>query len=309
MTDTVALFQAFIRVVEAGSFTRVAEEQNSSQPTVSRQVATLEDHLGTRLFTRTTRKLTLTDDGRSFYERAKLALEAVAEAEGAVGRRRARPSGTLQLALPVVFGRLRVIPHLKGFLARYPDVNVDLVMNDGFSDLVEDGLDLAIRSGVVTDPNLIARKIGVTRRILVASPSYLRGKTAPAHPADLIGHDCIPYTRFTAGVTWRFESPDGPIAIEATGPVRTQSSEGIHEAVMSGLGIGFVQIWHFTDEIETGRLIVLLEAFEPKPVPISAVYPSRRFVPQKTRAMIDYLETQFAMDPTLNPRRAQPPPE
>jgi DNA-binding transcriptional LysR family regulator len=303
MTDTVALFQAFIRVVEAGSFTRVAEEQNSSQPTVSRQVATLEDHLGTRLFTRTTRKLTLTDDGRSFYERAKLALEAVAEAEGAVGRRRARPSGTLQLALPVVFGRLRVIPHLKGFLARYPDVSVDLVMSDGFSDLVEDGIDLAIRSGVVTDPNLIARKIGVTRRILVASPSYLRGKTLPAHPNDLIGHDCIPYTRFTGGVTWRFESPDGPIAIEATGPMRTQSSEGIREAVMSGLGIGFVPIWHFRDEIETGRLIVLLEAFEPKPVPISAVYPSRRFVPQKTRAMIDYLETQFAMDPTLNPKR------
>jgi DNA-binding transcriptional LysR family regulator len=304
MTDTVALFQAFIRVVEAGSFTRVAEEQNSSQPTVSRQVATLEEHLGTRLFTRTTRKLTLTDDGRGFYERAKLALEAVAEAEGAVGRRRARPSGTLQLALPVVFARLRVIPHLKGFLARYPDVNVDLVMNDGFSDLVEDGIDLAIRSGVVTDPNLIARKIGVTRRVLVASPSYLRGKTPPAHPTDLIGHDCIPYTRFTAGVTWRFESPDGPFAIEATGPVRTQSSEGIREAVMSGLGIGFVPIWHFTDEIESGRLIVLLEAFEPKPAPISAVYPSRRFVPQKTRAMIDYLETQFAMDPTLNPRRA-----
>ncbi|MGM4905085.1 LysR substrate-binding domain-containing protein [Tardiphaga sp. 866_E4_N2_1] len=303
MTDTVALFQAFIRVVEAGSFTRVAEEQNSSQPTVSRQVATLEDHLGTRLFTRTTRKLTLTDDGRSFYERAKLALEAVAEAEGAVGRRRARPSGTLQLALPVVFGRLRVMPHLKGFLSRYPDVSIDLVMSDGFSDLVEDGIDLAIRSGIVTDPALIARKIGVTRRILVASPSYLRGKTMPAHPTDLAGHDCIPYTRFTTGVTWRFESPDGPIAIEATGPVRTQSSEGIREAVMSGLGIGFVPIWHFTDEIETGRLIVLLEAFEPKSVPISAVYPSRRFVPQKTRAMIDYLETQFAMDPTLNPKR------
>lgn len=303
MIDTVALFQAFVRVVEAGSFTRVAEERNSSQPTVSRQIATLEDHLGTRLFTRTTRKLTLTDDGRGFYERAKLALEAVAEAEGAVGRRRARPSGTLQLALPVVFGRLRVIPHLKGFLARYPDVSVDLVMSDGFSDLVEDGIDLAIRSGVVTDPNLIARKIGVTRRILVASPSYLRGRTPPAHPIDLIGHDCIPYTRFTAGVTWRFESPDGPIAIEASGPVRTQSSEGIREAVMSGLGIGFVPIWHFTDEIETGRLIVLLEAFEPKPVPISAVYPSRRFVPQKTRAMIDYLETQFAMDPTVNPKK------
>ena len=115
MADTISLFRAFIRVVEAGSFTRVAQEQNSSQPTVSRQVAALEEHLGTRLFTRTTRKLTLTDDGRGFYERAKLAIEAVSEAEDAVGRRRSRPSGALRLAMPVVFGRLRVIPHLKEF--------------------------------------------------------------------------------------------------------------------------------------------------------------------------------------------------
>ncbi|MDB5631634.1 MAG: putative transcriptional regulatory protein LysR family [Tardiphaga sp.] len=303
MIDTVALFHAFVRVVEAGSFTRVAEEQNSSQPTVSRQIAALEEHLGTRLFTRTTRKLTLTDDGRGFYERAKLALEAVSEAEDAVGRRRARPSGALRLAVPVVFGRLRVMPHLKGFLARYPEVSIDLVMNDGYSDLVEEGIDLAIRSGDITDTLLIAKKIGVTRRVLVAAPSYLRGKAIPTHPGDLAGHDCIPYTRVAAGVTWRFEGPDGPVSVEAKGPVRTQNSEGIREAVMSGLGIGFVPVWHFTDEIQTGRVVVLLESFEPKPVPIHAVYPSRRFVPQKTRAMIDYLEQQFAMDPKLNPRR------
>src|ERR1700761_3541557 len=128
MTDTISLFRAFIRVVEAGSFTRVAHEQNSSQPTISRQVAALEEHLGARLFTRTTRKLTLTDDGRGFYERAKVAIEAVSEAEDAVGRRRSRPSGSLRLAMPVVFGRLRVIPHLKEFLSRYPDVTIDLVM-------------------------------------------------------------------------------------------------------------------------------------------------------------------------------------
>src|SRR6267142_1718266 len=151
MTDTISLFRAFVRVVEAGSFTRVAQEQNSSQPTVSRQVAALEEHLGTRLFTRTTRKLTLTDDGRGFYERAKLAM-------------------------PVVFGRLRVIPHLKEFLTRYREVSIDLVMNDANADLVEEGIDLAIRSGEIADSSLIARKIGVTRRVVVAAPSYLRGK-------------------------------------------------------------------------------------------------------------------------------------
>jgi DNA-binding transcriptional LysR family regulator len=298
--DTISLFRAFIRVVEAGSFTRVAQEQNSSQPTVSRQVAALEEHLGTRLFTRTTRKLKLTDDGRGFYERAKLAIEAVSEAEDAVGRRRSRPSGALRLAMPVVFGRLRVIPHLKEFLTRYPDVTIDLVMNDTNADLVEEGIDLAIRSGEVTDSALIARKIGVTRRVVVASPSYLRGKTLPKRPGDLAAHDCITFTGLTAGVHWRFEGPDGAVSVEVKGPVRTRNSEGIREAVLSGLGIGYAPVWHFTDEIENGRLVALLDGYEPKPEPIHAVYPSRRFVPQKTRAMIDFLEQRFAMDPKLS---------
>src|SRR5882672_12589858 len=182
MTDTLALFHAFIRVVEAGSFTRVAREQNSSQPTVSRQIAALEEHLGARLFTRTTRQLTLTDDGRGFYERARLAIEAVSEAERTVGRRRSRPSGTLRLATPITFGRLRIIPHLKDFLSRYPDVGIDLVMSDSNTDLVEEGIDLAIRSGDITDASLIAKKIGITRRVVVATPSYLRGKTLPSQP-------------------------------------------------------------------------------------------------------------------------------
>jgi DNA-binding transcriptional LysR family regulator len=303
MTDTISLFRAFIRVVEAGSFTRVAQEQNSSQPTVSRQVAALEEHLGTRLFTRTTRKLTLTDDGRSFYERARLALEAVSEAEDTVGRRRSRPSGALRLATPVVFGRLRVIPHLKEFLTRYPDVSIDLVMNDANADLVEEGIDLALRSGGVTDIALIARRIGVTRRVVVAAPSYLRGKTLPERPSDLATHDCITFTGVAAGVNWHFGGPDGAISIEVKGPVRTRNSEGVREAVLSGLGIGYMPIWHLTDEVETGRLVALLGNYEPKPEPIHAVYPSRRFVPQKTRVMIDFLEQRFAMDPNLNPRR------
>ena len=169
-------------------------------------MAALEEHLGARLFTRTTRKLTLTDDGRGFYERARLAIEAVSEAEDAVGRRRSRPSGSLRLAMPVVFGRLRVIPHLKEFLTRYPEVSIDLVMNDANADLVEEGIDLAIRSGEVTDNSLIARKIGVTRRVVVAAPSYLRGKTLPKHPGDLAAHDCLTFTgdhRRRALAFWR----------------------------------------------------------------------------------------------------------
>jgi DNA-binding transcriptional LysR family regulator len=202
-----------------------------------------------------------------------------------------------------VFGRLRVIPHLKEFLTRYPEVSVDLVMNDANADLVEEGIDLAIRSGEITDNSLIARKIGVTRRVVVAAPSYLRGKALPKHPVDLAAHDCLTFTGIPTGVRWHFESPEGPVSIEVKGRVRTRNSEGIREALLSGLGIGFVPIWHFTDEIESGRLLILLHGYEPKPEPIHAAYPSRRFVPQKTRVMIDFLEQRFAIDPKVNPHR------
>jgi len=260
-------------------------------------------NISARLFTRTTRKLTLTDDGRGFYERAKIAIEAVSEAEDAVGRRRSRPSGSLRLAMPVVFGRLRVIPHLKEFLTRYPEITIDLVMNDAHADLVEEDIDLAIRSGEVTDNSLISRKIGVTRRVVVAAPSYLRGKTLPKHPGDLAAYDCLTFTGISAGVRWHFGGPEGPVGVEVTGRVRTRNSEGIREALLSGLGIGYLPIWHLTDEIETGRLVVLLDGYEPRPEPIQAVYPSRRFVPQRTRVMIDFLQQRFAIDPKLNPHR------
>jgi len=143
----------------------------------------------------------------------------------------------------------------------------------------------------------------VTRRVVVAAPSYLRGKTLPKRPGDLAAHDCLTFTGITAGVRWHFEGPEGPVSVEVTGRVRTRNSEGIREAMLSGLGIGYAPIWHLTDEVETGRLVVLLNGYEPKPEPIHAVYPSRRFVPQKTRVMIDFLEQRFATDPTLNPGR------
>lgn len=218
-----------------------------------------------------------------------------------MGRRRSRPSGILRLALPVAFGRLRVIPHLKQFLSHYPDVSIDLVMSDSNADLVEEGIDLAIRSGEIHDVKLIAKRIGTTRRVVVATPAYLRGKALPVHPNDLFSHDCVAFAQGNAGAIWRFNGPDGPLSVEARGPVRARNSEGVREAILSGLGIGFAPIWHFTDEIASGRLKILLEHYAAIPEPIHAVYPSRRFVPQKTRVMIDFLEQRFAVDPTINP--------
>ena len=261
----------FVRVVEAGSFTAVAVEQNTTQPTISRQMAALEEHLGARLLARTTRALTLTDDGRAFYEHALRALEAVREAENAVGRRQVKPTGTLRLAVPVVLGRRHIVPRLARFLARYPEVSVDLAMSDSFIDLVEQGIDLAIRVGEITDQSLVARKIGLVRRLTVASPAYLKFKGNPRTPEDLKRHECIVYTRLATGNRWHFESKDGPLGVSVTGRYRVDNSEAVREGVVAGLGIAVIPAFAFSGELERGEVKVLLKAFEPKPLPLNAV--------------------------------------
>lgn len=297
--DILAPMQTFVRVVEAGSFTAVATQLNTTQPTISRQIAALEEHLGARLLTRTTRALTLTDDGRAFYDHALRALEALGEAENAVGRRRSKPSGVLRLATPVVFGRLHIAPRLPAFLARYPDVSIDLTMSDTFTDLTEQGIDLAIRVGEITDPGLIAKRIGIVRRITVASPAYLKKHGTPRTPADLSNHSCIVYTRLATGHRWVFESTDGPLTVEVKGRYRADNSEAIREGVLAGLGVAVIPEFAFNSEIESGIVTVLLKQNEPRQLPMNAVYPSRRFVPLKVRAMIDYLAHEFALDPRL----------
>jgi len=298
--DLLGPMRTFVRVVEAGSFTAVAAEQNTTQPTISRQVAALEDHLGARLLTRTTRALTLTDDGRAFYEHALRALEAIGEAENAVGRRQAKPSGSLRLAVPVVLGRRHIVPRLARFLARYPEVAIDLAMSDGFVDLVEQGIDLAIRVGEITDQSLVARKIGMVRRVTVASPAYLKAKGTPRTPDDLKRHDCIVYTRLATGNRWHFESRDGPLSVTVSGRYRVDNSEAVREGVLAGLGIAVIPAFAFSDEIKRGTVKVLLKAYEPKLLPLNAVYPSRRYVPLRVRAMIDFLSHELEIDPVLS---------
>jgi DNA-binding transcriptional LysR family regulator len=301
MNDPLPLFRTFIRVAEAGSFSAVAREANTSQPTISRQVAALEAHLGCLLIQRTTRSLTLTEDGRAFLETARRALEAVAEAESAVGRRKGRPTGTLRLAAATVMGRLHILPRLPAFLARHPGVNVDLVLGDGFTDLVEQGIDLALRVGVLDDPGLVARRIGLSRRVVAATPGYLAQQGVPETPEDLRAHACIVYAGLATGASWPLQGPQGRIAIPVAGRLRVDSTEAVRAATLQGLGIGMVPVWHFVDgEFESGRLVRLLAAWEAPPLPIHAVYPTRRYLAPKVRAMVDFLAEEFGTDPQLS---------
>ncbi|MFO1025233.1 MAG: LysR family transcriptional regulator [Acetobacteraceae bacterium] len=300
--DLLTAMRLFHRVVETGGFSEVARQTGQTQPTISRTIAALEDHLGVRLLNRSSRSMTLTDDGRQFLEQAGRALEAFAEAEASVGRRRGHPTGLLRVGTPVAFGRLHVAPRIAAFLDRHPDVTVDLSLSDAFVDLVTDGLDLAVRVGVLDDPSLIARRIGTTRRATVASAAYLARRGIPATPADLLRHDCIVYTRLATGSRWHFDGPEGPIVVTVSGRFRADNSEAVREGVIAGAGIGVVPVWLFRDEITTGRVQIVLDAFEPSPLPIHAVYPSRRLVAPKVRAMVEFLAAEFAASPVLSGR-------
>ncbi len=298
--DFLAGMKLFVRVAETGGFSAVARQAATTQPTVSRTVAALETHLGVRLLNRSSRAVTLTEDGRAFYARATAALEAIAEAEASVGRRHGQPSGLLRLGTPVAFGRLHVAPRLPAFLAQYQDVEIDLSMTDAFVDLVGGGLDMVVRVGTLEDPSLIARRIGTTRRVTVASAEYLARRGVPMVPADLSGHDCIVYTRLATGNRWHFGGTGGSVSVDVRGRFRADNSEAVREAVIAGAGIAVIPVWMFTDEIVTGRVRIVLDSFEPSALPIHAVYPSRRQVPAKVRAMIDYLAAGFAASPLLS---------
>ena len=298
--DLFAAFKVYVRVAEAGSFSAVAREMGTTQPAVSRQVAALEEHLGARLIQRTTRSLALTEDGRDLLEHARRVLDCVEEAEGAVGRRHAAPSGLVRLATSTTFGRLYVAPRIPRLLERYPDLAIELRLSDAVSDLVAEGVDLAVRVNTVEDSSLVARKVGSSRRITVASAELLAAHGTPRHPSELAHLPCIIFTGRPTPNDWHFDGPDGPIAVNVGGRFRTDNGEGVREAVLAGMGFAVLPIWCFGTEITDGRLVPVLTDWEPPTTPISAVYPSRRNLAPRTRAVIDFLVDEFRLDPVIS---------
>jgi DNA-binding transcriptional LysR family regulator len=298
--DRFDCIQSFVRVVEVGSFSAVARELNTTQPTISKQIAALEEHLDTQLLARSTRKLQLTEAGARFFEHCQSLLEAMAAAESSVGQRQ-QPVGTLRINCPVAFGQHQVMPYIKGFLARYPTVKLDLNFSDRFVDLVEDGADLAIRIGQINNPMLITQQIGLTRRVTVAAADYFSDRPEPQTPEDLINHNCILYTRSATGSEWHFQHPTGKTSqVTVSGNLRVDNSTAIRAAVLSGLGIAVCPVWLFGDLLTSKSLRVVLKDYQPTPLPIHAVYRRGRFVSAKVRCFIDYLTTEFKLNPWVS---------
>jgi len=283
--------KSFVRTVETGSFSAVARELNTTQPTISKQIAALEEYLDVQLLVRSTRKVSLTDEGERFYEHCQHVLAALSEAESSVGSRH-QPSGVLRVNCSVAFGQIQLVPRLKRFLDRYPDIKVDLTMSDYFIDLVGEGIDLAIRIGNFQDQTLLSQAIGTARFVAVGAVQYLEKFTEPQVPADLVQHNCIVYTRQSTGNEWHFRGT----TVTVRGNLQVNNSTGLREAVLAGIGIGTSPIWAFSNGIENKSLKVILEAYEPEPLPIQVVYRRGRFQPAKVKCFIDFLMDEFKHD-------------
>jgi LysR family transcriptional regulator for bpeEF and oprC len=293
--DRLLLMHTFARAVETGSFSAVAREQRVGQPNVSRHIAALEQYLGTRLLHRSTRKLTLTPEGERFYEEARRVLDAVSEAEANV-RGEDEPSGLLRIACPTALGRSHILPRIGALLERYPAMEVDVQIGDRFIDLVEEGVDAAIRIGALQDSTLNARRIGTAERVCVASPDYLRSHPAPLLPEELVRHDCIVYSLARAGSTWTFRTMD----VTVRGRLRVNSPDGIFRAVLDGLGIAYAPVWLFEKELTAGRVEPLLLNEMGPSAPIHIVYPAKRLLPRRASAFMDFVAGEFRDDPVLN---------
>ena len=293
--DRFLLMTCFVRAVETGSFSAVARELSIGQPNVSRYVAALEGHLAARLLHRSTRKLTLTPEGERFYSEARRILDALDEAESNA-RGEDQPRGLLRVACPTSLGRTQILPRIKPLLEQYPGMQIDLQISDRFIDLVEEGVDLALRIGPLADSALRATRIGTSYRVLVASPSYLERHPAPQRPEDLVNHNCIVYSLSQLGSNWRFR--DGEVTV--SGNFKVNTPDGIYSAVTDGLGIAHAPLWLVEDALRTGKVRLLLHEFMGPPAPISLVYSASRLLPRRARVFMDHISAEFTRLPSFN---------
>ncbi|PBP77555.1 LysR family transcriptional regulator [Pseudomonas congelans] len=287
--DRLLLMSCFVRAVETGSFSAAGRDLGLGQPNVSRYVAALEDHLQTRLLHRSTRKLMLTPEGERYYADARRILDSVEQSESSL-RGNVAPSGLLRVACPTALAHTFIVPHVASFLARYPELSLDLQINDRYVNLIDEGVELAIRIGHLEDSAMRARPLASFERVCVASRAYLEKRGSPSSPDDLKEHDCLIYTLLSTGTNWRFKNTDVPIS----GRLRVNSPEAIREYVNAGLGIAQGPQWLYEEGLRSGNLQLLLNEYVAPPVPIQFVYLANRLLPQRAIVFMDFMADVFA---------------
>ena len=286
--DKLRAMTTFVQIVEKGSLTAAAGALGISLPSAVRALAALERSLGVRLLNRTTRRIAVTEEGRDYYERARRILGDVADVEAALSMKQGAPRGRLALGSPVMFGRLHLAPLVTGFLAMHPDVTVEFLMLDRVVNLVEEGLDASVRIGSLADSSLVAIEVGRTRRVVCASPGFLKRHGVPRVPADLARHPCIRFTGLASG-DWEFRVGGKPVRVRVEAPIATNQIDPALDACVQGLGYGMFLCYQVSALERAGRLRYVLDAYEPESMPVSLVYPQARLVSARLRALIDWI--------------------
>ncbi|GAU80868.1 LysR family transcriptional regulator [Bosea sp. BIWAKO-01] len=284
----------FAHVVTAKSMSAAGRELKLSPAVISKRIRRLEERLGVRLLQRTTRQLSLTEAGQGFYERVVSILSSIEDAEAWVASGTGQARGTLRVSAPTSFGRLHIAPHLKPFLDANPMVTVDLILSDSFVDIIAEGFDLAVRIADLQDSSLVAKRLAPNHRVLCAAPDYVAAHGIPASIEELSHHTLIAHN----ADQWRLDGPSGPVTVRVNGPLRTNSSEVVREALLAGVGIALRSTWDVGPELKTGQLVRVLPDYSVgKRVAVYAVYPSRRHMEQKVRVFVDYLAELYGATP------------
>lgn len=289
----------FVRVVEDGGFSAAARGLGLTPSAVSKVIGRLEDRLNTRLLQRSTRRFSLTHEGVIYYHRASAILKDIEEAEAAVSQFNAAPRGTLTVATSAAFAASQIAPITAAFLDTYPEIRLCLQVSDGIADLIEDGVDVAIRMGARTDSSLISRLIVEDYRVICAAPAYLARHGVPRTPDDLAAHNCLTWNREHAELNnWPFKRPDGDRVITVAGNTQVNNGEALTELTLAGVGIARLAEFRVGHDIQAGRLVPLLtESHRLDPLPLHAVYPHRRHLSPKVRAFVDFLIRRFSPVP------------
>ena len=286
--DRLEAMSAFLAAVEAGSLSGASRKLGMPLATLSRKVSELETHLRTRLVTRTSRRLILTDAGRSYVAACKRILDDVREAERAAAGEYSAPKGELIITAPIVFGRLHVLPVLLEFLKTYPEIEVRLTLADRVVNLQEDHVDLAVRIGELPDSSLVAMRVGSIGRVVCGSPAYFAERGTPKRPNELSKHDCITFNGLTSPEAWIFPSEKGNISVAVHSRLIVNTAEAAIDAAIAGLGITRVLSYQVADAMRTGALVLALRDFEPPPVPVSLVHAGQGRLALKLRAILDF---------------------
>ena len=288
----------FVQVVDSGSFTAAAERLELSKSVVSKYITRLESKLGARLLNRTTRRLSLTEVGRIFYSRSLRGLQQIEEAENEVSRLQGAPRGILRLNTPMSFGILHIAPKLPDFLANYPELSVDMNLDDRKVDLVEEGFDLAVRISDLPDSSLVARRLGPCRHVVCATPDYLRRHGIPRTPEDLREHNTITYRYQESPNEWRFFSSErGYVSVPVSGSVQMNNSLALRETLLQGIGITLTPTFVVGSDIRAGRLQPVLSNYHTAELSIYIIYPQRRYLSPKVRAFVDFMAARISDSP------------